>query len=127
MNIATVLLLEEERPNYRIVDSFMVAVLPDDSCLPGMFRPIGGCCVIRNLTVELTTRDLTSGYLYAVVDISDAPDMIQTFDSVGYGYDFNSRDIMISGQMITRNQLQDERDQPVRRFQFIIGESRINF
>ena len=124
--MATVLLLEERGQDYRVVANFTVAALSDDSCLPGRFQPVGGCCVVRNLT----TQDLRviPEYLYGVVDISDGgPDMIRTHDSTGYGYDFNSVSTMISGQMIMRNQLQNAKNQPVKMFQFIIGEFRINF
>ena len=61
--VATVLLLEDMGANYRIVEQFTVEGLPDDSCLPGMYAQIGGCCVIQNLT----TQDLIPGYLYGAV------------------------------------------------------------
>ena len=124
--MATVLLLEERGQDYRVVANFTVAALSDDSCLPGRFQPVGGCCVIRNLT----TQDLRviPEYLYGVVDISDGgPDMIQTHGSTGYGYDFVSAIYTMNSQMIRRNQLRNATNQPVKMFQFIIGEFRINF
>ena len=83
MNISTVLLLEDMGASYRIVEQFTVEGLPDDSCLPGMYAQIGGCCVIRNQT----TQDLIPGYQYGVVALSEGgPDMIQTHGVNGRGH-----------------------------------------
>ena len=125
VRIATVLLLEERGQDYRVVANFTVAALSDDSCLPGRFQPVGGCCVVRNLT----TQDLhvIPEYLYGVVDLSDGgPDMIRTHDSTGYGYDFVSGIYTMNSQMIMRSDLQNAKNQTVKMFQFIIGEFRIN-
>ena len=122
--MATVLLLEDMGASYRIVDQFTVEGLPDDSCLPGMYAQIGGCCVIRNLT----TQDLIPGYLYGVVDLSDGgPDMIQTHSSNGRGYLSQVSQYRPMNGMLQKSDFGGVGAQQVKMFQFIIGKFRINF
>ena len=125
MRVATVLLLEDMGANYRIVEQFTVEGLPDDSCLPGRYSSqIGGCCVIRNLT----TRDLISGYLYGVVDLSEGgPDMIQTHGSNGRGYLVQLSQYTPVNGMLQKRNLGAMGALQVKMFQFIIGKLRINY
>ena len=126
MRIATVLLLEDNRTNYQVVVEFNVEVmLGRDCCLPG--SPTGGqCCVTQNLSVE-NQFEVNSSYLYGVVDLPGGPNMIQTHDSVGrLGYQFTTSIYIQSGDTALRKN-DNSTLQPLRMFQFIVGEYRFTF
>ena len=95
--------------------------------IPGGDCPSGGqCCVSRNLSAE-NQFGANSSYHYGVVDLPDGPNMIQTHQSVGH-----------SGYLLTTAGLSTQRGdtlsksgnptlQPLKMFQFIIGELRFLF
>ena len=125
MNIATVLLLEDMGANYHTVRSFTVeAIVGGDSCLPG--SPDGQCRVTRNLTAE-SQFEVNSRYLYGVVDLPGGPNMRQTHVSVGHpGYVLNRAEYTQNGDTALRKN-SNLMIQPLRMFQFIIGEYRFTF
>ena len=121
MNIATVLLLEDMGANYQVVIELNVEAVPgEDSCLPG--SPDGQCHVTRNLAAE-DQFGVNSSYLYGVVDLPGGPNMRQTYVSVGHpGYLLNRAEYTQSGSILRKSG--NLTSQPLRMFQFIIGESR---
>ena len=125
MRIATVLLLEDMGANYQVVVELNVEAEPGrDSCLSG--SPTGGqCCVTQNLSAE-RQFGVNSSYLYGVVDLPDGPNMRQTHDSVRLGYQFTEAEYRRDGDTALRNS-GNPILQPLKMFQFIIGESRFVF
>ena len=126
MNISTVLLLDDMGANYRTVRSFTVEVIAgEDKCLPG--RPSDEqCCVTCNLSAE-SQFGVNSSYLYGVVDLPVRPNIIQTHVSVGRpGYQFDRAVYDRDGDTALRKS-GSPMSQPLRMFQFIIGELRFAF
>ena len=124
VNISTVLLLEDMGTDYTIVRRFTVEAIPgEDSCLPG--RPADGqCCVSRNLSAE-NRFGANSSYHYGVEDLPDGPNMIQTVGSNSgrSGYQFDTVAVSTqSGDTLRRSD--NPTVQPLKIFQFIIGELR---
>ena len=125
MTIATVLMLEDMGDNYQVVAELNVEVmLGRDSCLPGRLAD-GQCCVTRNLAAE-NQFGVNSSHLYGVVDLPDGPNMIQTRVSVGHpGYVLNRAEYTRSGGTLMNSG--NPTSQPLRMFQFIIGELTFTF
>ena len=120
VNISTVLLLEDMGTDYTIVRRFTVEAIPGRDCLSG-----GLCCVSRNLSAE-NQFGVNSSYHYGVVDIPDGPNMRQTHPSVGRpGYLFNLALSTQSGDRLRKSG--NPTVQPLKMFQFIIGELRFSF
>ena len=121
MNISTVLLLEDMGTDYIIVRRFTVAAIPGGDCLSG-----GQCCVSRNLSDE-NQFGVNSSYHYGVVDLPVGPNMIQIHVSVGRsGYLLNAGGLSTqSGDRLRRSG--NPILQPLKMFQFIIGELRFSF
>ena len=120
MNISTVLLLEDMGANYQVVAELNVEAEPGrDSCLPE--SPTDRqCCVTRNLGAE-RQFGVNSSYLYGVVELPDGPNMIQTHFSFGRpGYQFTSAEYTQNGGTLRKSG--NPTNQPLRMFQFIIGE-----
>ena len=87
--------------------------IPGRDCLSG-----GQCCVSWNLSAE-NQFGANSSYLYGVVDLPDGPNMIQTHLSVGrLGYQLTAAGLS--------TQSGDPTLQPLKMFQFIIGELRFH-
>ena len=122
MSIGTVLLLEDIGANYQVVAELNVEVMPgEDSCLPGSSAD-GQCCVTRNLAAE-RQFGVNSRYVYGVVDLPGGPDMIQTRVSVGHpGYVLATAEYTQSGGTLRKSG--NPTSQPLKMFQFIIGEYR---
>ena len=124
MRISTVLLLEDMgATNYQVVVELNVTAEPGrDSCLPG--SPTGGqCCVTRNLSAE-SQFGVNSRYLYGVVDLPGGPNMIQAHLSVSRpGYQFTTAEYTQIGDTALRKS-GSPTNQPLKMFQFIIGEFR---
>ena len=119
VNISTVLLLEDMGTDYTIVRRFTVEAIPGRDCLSG-----GLCCVSRNLSAE-NQFGANSSYHYGVVDLLDGPNMRQT--NVGIvgrsGYQLNRAGLSTqSGDTLRRSG--NPTLQPLKMFQFIIGELR---
>ena len=127
MNISTVLLLEDTgATNYQVVVELNVTAEPGrDSCLPG--SPTGGqCCVTQNLGAE-SQFGVNSSYLYGVVDLPVGPNMRQIHESVGHsGYLLNRAEYTQNGDTALRKS-GNSMSQPLRMFQFIVGEFRFSF
>ena len=121
VNISTVLLLEDMGTDYTIVRRFNVTAILGRDCLSG-----GQCCVSRNLSAE-NQFGANSSYHYGVVDLPDGPNMIQIHESVGrLGYVLNAAGLSTqSGDTLSKSG--NPRDQPLKIFQFIIGELRFSF
>ena len=118
MNISTVLLLEDIGANYKVVVELNVTAEPGrDRCLSG--SPTDRqCCVTRNLGVE-NQFGVNSSYLYAVADLPDGPNMIQTHISVSrLGYQFTIAEYTQSGGTLRKSGNPTSR--PLKIFQFII-------
>ena len=128
VNISTVVLLEDMGDNYQVVGEFNVMAEPDRDCCPFGSSAGRQYCVSRNLTAE-RQFGVNSSYLYGVVDLPGGPDMIQTHVSVGRrGYQFNPDAYTQMRQMGNKLMKQgDPSRQPLRMFQFIIGEFRFAF
>ena len=126
MRIATVLLLERMGANYRTIGSFIVeAIVGGDSCLP-VSSADGQCCVTRNLAAE-NQFEVNSRYHYGVVDLPGGPNMRQTHVSVGHpGYVLNRAEYTQNGDTALRKS-GNPMSQPLRMFQFIVGEYRFTF
>ena len=120
VNISTVLLLEDMGTDYTIVRRFNVTTILGRDCLSG-----GQCCVSRNLSAE-NQFGANSSYHYGVVDLPDGPNMIQIHESVGrLGYVLNAAGLSTqSGDTLSKSG--NPRDQPLKIFQFIIGELRFH-
>ena len=119
MDISTVLLLEDMGTDYTIVRTFTVEAIPGRDCPSG-----GQCCVSRNLSAE-NQFGANSSYHYGVVDLPDGPNMRQT--NVGIvgrsGYELNRAGLSTqSGDTLRTSG--NPTLQPLRMFQFIIGELR---
>ena len=125
VNISTVLLLKDMGANYHTIRSFTVeAELGRDSCLSGSLTD-GQCCVTRNLAAG-SQFGVNSSYQYGVVDLLDGPNMIQTHVSVGHpGYVLNRAEYTQNGDTALRKN-GNPMSQPLRMFQFIIGEFRFS-
>ena len=123
VSIATVLLLEDMGANYQVVVELNVEVMPGrDRCLSGSSG--GQCCVTRNLAAE-SQFEVNSSYLYGVVDLPDGPNMIQTHVSVGRPGYFVTTDVYTqSGGTLRKSG--NPTSQPLKMFQFIIGEFRFH-
>ena len=120
VNISTVLLLEDMGTDYTIVRRFTVEAIPGRDCLSG-----GQCCVSRNLSAE-NQFGANSSYHYGVVDLPDGPNMIQTRVSVGRPGYLLGRDVYTqSGDTLRKSG--NPTFQPLKMFQFIIGELRFSF
>ena len=126
MNISTVLLLEDVGANYQVVVELNVEAEPGrDSCLPGSPKD-GQCCVTQNLGAE-SQFGVNSSYLYGVVDLPGGPNMRQTHVSVGHpGYLLNRAEYTQNGDTALRKS-GNPMSQPLRMFQFIVGEFRFSF
>ena len=118
VRVATVLLLEDVGVNYRTVRRFTVEAIPGRDCLSGE-----QCCVCQNLSAE-NQFGVNSSYLYGVVDLPGNPNMRQT--NVGIigrlGYLLTTAEYTQSGDTLRKSG--GPRDQPLKIFQFIIGELR---
>ena len=91
--------------------------IPGRDCLSG-----GQCCVSRNLSAE-NQFGVNSSYHYGVVDIPGGPNINQTHPSVGrLGYLFSLVVYTQSGDTLSKSG--NPTLQPLRIFQFIIGELR---
>ena len=125
MNISTVLLLEDMGANFQVVFELNVEAEPgEDSCLPGSPTE-GQCCVTRNLGAE-SQFGVNSSYLHGVVDLPDGPNMIQTHLSVSRpGYQFGTDVYTRDGDSALRKS-GNPTDQPLKMFQFLIGELSFN-
>ena len=92
--------------------------IPGRDCLFG-----GQCCVSRNLSAE-NQFGANSSYHYGVVDLPGGPNMIQTH--VGFvgrpGYLLTTAVYTQSGDTLRKSG--NPRVQPLKMFQFIIGELR---
>ena len=120
VNISTVLLLEDMGTDYTIVRRFTVEAVPGRDCLSG-----GQCCVSRNLSAE-KQFGANSSYLYGVVDLPSGPDMRQTLPSVGRSvYLLTTAVYTQSGDTLRKSG--NPTLQPLKIFQFIIGELRFSF
>ena len=120
VNISAVLLLEDMGTDYTIVRRFTVVAIPGGDCLSG-----GQCCVSRNLSAE-NQFGTNSSYHYGVVDLPDGPNMIQTHQSVGRrGYLLTTAEYTQSGDTLRKSG--SPTPQPLKMFQFIIGELRVSF
>ena len=121
VNISTVLLLEDMGTDYTIVRRFNVTAVPGRDCLSG-----GQCCVSRNLSAE-NQFGANSSYHYGVVDLPGGPNMIQIHPSVGRpGYLLNTAGLSTqSGDTLSKSG--NPTLQPLKIFQFIIGELRFTF
>ena len=122
VNISTVLLLEDMGTDYTIVRRFTVEAIPGGDCLSG-----GQCCVSRNLSA-VNQFGVNSSYLYGVVDLPDGPDMRQTsiFFVARPGYLLNAAGLSTqSGDTLSKSG--NPTVQPLKIFQFIIGELRFSF
>ena len=125
MNISTVLLLKDMGANYHTIRSFTVeAIVGGDSCLP-VSSADGQCCVTRNLAAE-SQFGVNSSYLYGVVDLPDGPSMKQTHVSVGHpGYVLARAEYTQNGDTLRKSG--NPTNQPLKMFQFIVGEYRFTF
>ena len=94
--------------------------------VPGRDCPSGGqCCVSRNLS-DVNQFGVNSSYHYGVVDLPGGPNMRQTHPSVGHpGYLFSAALYTQSGDTLRRSG--NPTFQPLKMFQFIIGELRFTF
>ena len=121
VDISTVLLLEDMGTDYIIVRRFTVVAIPGRDCPSG-----GQCCVSRNLSAEFQFG-ANSSYHYGVVDLPGGPNMIQTHPSVGHpGYLLNAAGLSTqSGDTLRKSG--NPTNQPLKIFQFIIGELRFTF
>ena len=94
--------------------------IPGRDCLSG-----GLCCVSQNLSAG-NQFAANSSYLYGVVDLPGGPSINQTHHSVGRPGYLLGRDVYTrSGDTLRKNG--NPRDQPLKMFQFIIGELRFSF
>ena len=95
--------------------------IPGGDCLSG-----GQCCVSRNLSDE-NQFGVNSSYHYGVVDLPVGPNMIQIHVSVGRsGYLLNAAGLSTqSGDRLRKSG--NPILQPLKMFQFIIGELRFSF
>ena len=118
VNISTVLLLEDMGTDYTIVRRFNVVAIPGRDCLSG-----GQCCVSRNLSAVNQFR-VNSSYHYGVVDLPGDTNMIQTnVGNIGRpGYQLGRDVYTQSGDTLSKSG--SPTLQPLRMFQFIIGELR---
>ena len=120
MDISTVLLLEDMGANYTIVRRFTVEAMLGRDCPSG-----GQCCVSRNLSDE-NQFGANSSYHYGLVDLPGGPNMIQTNVNVGRpGYLLTRDEYTRSGDTLRTSD--NATDQPLKIFQFIIGELRFSF
>ena len=121
VNISTVLLLEDMGTDYTIVRRFNVTGILGRDCLSG-----GQCCVSRNLSAE-NQFGVNSSYHYGVVDLPGDPDMRQTnVGSIGRpGYLLTTAEYTQSGDTLSKSG--SPTFQPLKMFQFIIGELRVSF
>ena len=120
VNISTVLLLEDMGTDYTIVRRFTVEAIPGRDCLSG-----GQCCVSRNLSAE-NQFGANSSYHYGVVDLPGGPNMRQTRVSVGRpAYLLTTAVYTQSGDTLRKSG--NPTVQPLKIFQFIIGELRFTF
>ena len=121
VNISTVLLLEDMGTDYTIVRRFTVEAIPGRDCLSG-----GLCCGSRNLSAE-NQFGVNSSYHYGVVDLPGGPNTNQIHLSVGRpGYLLNAAGLSTqSGDTLSKSG--NPTLQPLKTFQFIIGELRFSF
>ena len=120
VNISTVLLLEDMGDDYTIVRRFTVEAVLGRDCPSG-----GQCCVSRNLSA-VNQFGVNSSYHYGVVDLPGGPNMIQTHPSVGHhGYVISRAVYTQRGDTLRRSG--NPTVQPLKIFQFIIGELRFSF
>ena len=120
VDISTVLLLEDMGTDYTIVRRFTVEAIPGRDCPSGE-----QCCVSRNLSAE-NQFGANSSYHYGVVDLPDGPNMRQTHPSVGRPGYLLTRDVYTQrGDTLSKSG--NPTLQPLKIFQFIIGELRFTF
>ena len=121
VDISTVLLLEDMGTDYTIVRRFTVEAIPGGDCRSG-----GQCCVSRNLSA-VNQFGVNSSYHYGVVDLPDGPNMRQTHSSVSRSYLFNiaTFNSLVNGDTLRKSG--NPTFQPLKMFQFIIGELRFSF
>ena len=122
VRVATVLLLEDVGVNYRTVRRFTVEAILGRDCLSGE-----QCCVCQNLSAE-NQFGVNSSYLYGVVDLPGNPNMRQTnVGNIGrLGDEFNGAAYTRDGDTaLTKSG--NPTLQPLRIFQFIIGEFGFTF
>ena len=126
VRVATVLLLEDVGVTYRTVRNFTVKSIPgEDNCLSEGTAD-GQCCVCQNLSAE-NQFEVNSSYLYGVVDLPGGPNMRQTNVHDGRrGYEFTEAAYTQRGDTVLTNS-GNPKNQPLRIFQFIIGELRFTF
>ena len=120
MQIATALVLQERGPNFHITENFEVEAKPrEDNCSSDR------CCATRRLDDPFEV-DLK---LYGLVTPEHPhPVMLQTHDSSGRGYQFNSNLYDSESNVLSKQALGIASDpviQPVKMFQFLIGKFRI--
>ena len=123
VRVATVLLLEDVGVNYYTVRNFTVKSIPgEDNCLSEGIAGVQ-CCVSRNLSAE-NQFGVNSSYLYGVVDLPGGPNMRQTHPDDGHcGYQFDGAAYTRDGDTALSTS-GNPTNQPLRIFQFIIGELR---
>ena len=120
VNISTVLLLEDMGTDYTIVRRFTVEAIPGRDCPSGR-----QCCVSRNLSAE-NQFGANSSYHYGVVDLPGGPNMRQTHINVGRpDYLLTTAVSTQSGDTLRKSG--NPTLQPLKIFQFIIGELRFLF
>ena len=103
----------------------MEAVPGEDNCSLES-STVGQCRVTRNLAAE-NQFEVNSRYLYGVVDLPGGPNMKQTHVSVGHpGYVLARAEYTQNGDTALRKN-GNLTNQPLRMFQFIVGEFRFTF
>ena len=87
--IATALVLQEIGQNFLIIQNFEVKAKPrEDNCLPESRSDLMQCCVYR--TLDDPFEDNLQLYGLVIPELQNGPHMIQTHESAGRGYQFNS-------------------------------------
>jgi len=120
VRIATALVLQDRGQDYSIIENFEVEARPrEDNCSAAR------CCARRTLNgpfeVDLQLYGL-------VIPGRPHPLMLQTHDSTGRGYQFNSILYDSESNVLSKQTLGiafDPVPQPVKMFQFLIGKFRV--
>ena len=124
VRIGTALVLQDRGQNLRIIENFEVEAKPrEDNCLSEI-----RCCVMRRLNDSFEVDLRLHVYGLVIPGRPNAPVMVQTHDSTGFGYQFNSilYDPESNNDMLMKQTLGTASNQPVKMFQFLlIGKFRI--